>query len=344
MKTTSEPSFHIGSLPVFGRLILAPMDGISDPTFRWITRRLGSALSVSEFINTYDYTSMRRYQENRLRFREEERPFAFQLLDNSPERMALSAAKLEAEFHPDFFDINLGCSTQRVRSRGAGCGLMRQPELVKEILQQVGAAVSVPVTVKMRLGWDEQELNYHELALLAVENGAQLVALHGRTGRASYQTKARWSAIKELKSLLPVPVIGNGDVKTIKDAKRMLEETGCDAVMIGRAAKANPWLFSWKNREEVPILSVYQLIRYQYAEMARTYPPGKAIMAFRKYLKAYLEPYQLDPAILKTLLTTSEESPLLSQIQTVFLDLGLSPAQLETVSLTELEPLNPVSC
>lgn len=327
-ESAQKPVFSIGSIPIYGRLIQAPMDGISVPTFRWITRRLGSAYSVSEFINTLDYTVMRHYQENRLLFRAEERPFGFQLLDNDAFRMADSAARLLEEFNPDFFDINLGCCTQRVTSRGAGAGLMRTPELVRQIFIQVGKAVPVPISAKIRLGMDEEHLNYREIAEIAVTHGAQVIALHGRTSKMGYSGKARWQPIAELKRLLPVPVIGNGDVTCVADAGRMFEETGCDAIMIGRASKDNPWIFSWKDRSEIPPEKVYALIRYQYAEMAAQIPPEFAIKAFRKYLKALLEPYQLSRNDLKALLICTEESTLLHLIDQTFTDLGVDIHQI----------------
>lgn len=299
------------------------MDGLSDPTFRWVTRKLGSAYSVSEFINTLDYTVMRHFQANRLRFREQERPFGFQLLDNDPHRMANAAIRLMEEFKPDFFDINIGCCTQRVTSRGAGAGLMRTPELVKQIFIEVGKAVSVPITAKLRLGIDKDCLNYREIAEIAVENGASVITLHGRTSKMGYSGKALWQPIAELKKVLPVPVIGNGDVASVSDARRMFNQTGCDAVMIGRYAKQNPWIFSWRDRDEVAPNEVYALIRYQYAEMARTYPNGTAIKAFRKYFKAYLEPYQLPRFALIELLKCEDEVTLLSLIDHTFSALGV---------------------
>ena len=303
------------------------MDGLSDPTFRWITRKLGSAYSVSEFINTLDYTVMRHFQENRLLFREQERPFGFQLLDNDPCRMANAAVRLMEEFKADFFDINIGCCTQRVTSRGAGAGLMRTPELVKQIFIEVGKAVNVPVTAKLRLGIDNGCLNYREIAEIAVENGARVITLHGRTSKMGYSGRARWEPIAELKKALPVPVIGNGDVASVGDARRMFDQTGCDAVMIGRYAKQHPWIFGWKDRDEVTPNEVYALIRYQYAEMARTYPRGSAIKAFRKYLKAYLEPYQLTRLELSELLRCEDEVTLLGLINHTFSALGVDVAR-----------------
>ena len=317
-----SPAFSIGFLPIYGQLILAPMDGISDPPFRLITRRLGSALSLSEFINTLDFSHQKHFQQSRFAFQPQERPFGIQLLDNDPQRMADSAGEIYAKYKPDFFDINLGCATARIASRGAGVGLMRTPEKVAQIFQLVSRAVPVPLTAKMRLGWDDDSLNYREVAGIAVANGAQAITLHGRTGKMAYRGKARWEPIAELKACLPVPVIGNGDVTTPALARQMLTETGCDAVMIGRGAKTNPWIFSWRERSEVPPAEVYGLICYQYQAMQPYYPNG-AVLPFRKFLKAYLEPYALPNDRLQAILTTKREDQLFKRIDHLFLELGV---------------------
>ena len=320
--SSPPPTFSIGSIPIFGKLILAPMDGISDPPFRLITRRLGSAFSLSEFINTLDFSVQKHFQQSRFAFQPQERPFGIQLLDNDSQRMADSAGEIYAKYKPDFFDINLGCATARIASRGAGVGLMRTPEKVAQIFQLVSRAVPVPLTAKMRLGWDDDSLNYREVAEIAVANGAQAITLHGRTGKMAYRGKARWEQIAELKACLPVPVIGNGDVTTPALTRQMLTETGCDAVMIGRGAKANPWIFSWRERSEVSPAEVYGLICYQYRAMQPYYPNG-AVLPFRKFLKAYLEPYALPNNRLQAILTTKREDQLFKRIDHLFLELGM---------------------
>ncbi|HNW95941.1 MAG TPA: tRNA-dihydrouridine synthase family protein [Anaerolineaceae bacterium] len=312
-----EPAFRIGSIPVYGRLILSPMDGISDPPFRWITRRLGSALSISEFINTLDYANQKHYQVSRLSFRAAERPFGVQLLDNDPFRMADCAAEIYSEYQPDFFDVNLGCCTASVTSRGAGAGMLRTPAKVAQAFQELSKAVPVPLTAKLRLGWDEDSLNYRQIAEIAVENGACVIALHGRTAKMAYTGKARWQPIAELKASLPVPVIGNGDVTSPTRAHQIFAQTGCDAAMVGRAAKANPFIFSWRDRSEVSPEEIYGLIRYQLEAMQAFHPAG-ALLPFRKFLKAYLEPYALPKEQLRALLTSGEEAELLRLIDQVF--------------------------
>ena len=318
----TQPEFFIDNIPIHGRLILAPMDGISDATFRLLTRRLGSAYSVSEFINTLDYAHQKNYQKKRLLAREDERPFVAQLLDNDAVRMAECAARIEEEFHPDMIDINMGCAAKSVAGRGAGVGMMRNPQLVKDAVALVSQAVKVPVTVKMRMGWDNNSLNFLELANLAAENGAKALALHGRTGKISYHKPAQWQPIAELKRAFPnLPVIGNGDVTTPKEARCMLDETGCDAVMIGRAAKANPWIFSWRDRKEVNLQEVAETTLWQLKDMLAT-DPESAIMPFRKYLKAYLDPYQLPRETMRALLTCGDAHDLTALVTQTFADLG----------------------
>lgn len=316
--TRSEiPLFHIGEIPVHGRLILAPMDGISDPPFRLITRRLGSALTYSEFINTLDYATKKHYYQHRLEFTKEERPFGVQLLDNDPLRMAASAQKIASEVKPDFFDLNLGCCARTVTSRGAGSALMRTPTLLKDILKALKEVITIPLTAKMRLGWDEDDLNYRDIADILVENGVSLLALHGRTVRMGYFGEARWQPIAELKAALSIPVIGNGDVRSPQDALRMINETGCDAVMIGRGAMANPWIFSGRDRADVDPIEVQALMHEQLTDMLASYDNG-ALMAFRKFAKAYLAPYAFPREIIRNLLTRNDVDEFLNILDHLF--------------------------
>lgn len=316
-ETQAQADFHIDNIPIYGRLILAPMDGLSDATFRRITRQLGSAYSVSEFINTLDFVYSKVYQRKRLFYHEDERPFVAQILDNDATRMAENAAYIEERFKPDMIDVNLGCPARTVAGRGAGSACMKNPELVKQIFEQVCKAVSIPVTVKIRLGWNDESMNYMDIASIAVERGAKAVAMHARTTKMGFMKPPKWEHIAILKKAMPVPVIGNGGVCTVADAKRMLDETGCDAVMIGRAAKDNPWIFSWRDREEVPMEEVFYLARYQLRQMLDI-NPETAIMPFRKYLKAYLEPYNLPREEMKTLLTASQAETLFELIDNVY--------------------------
>lgn len=300
-----QPAFTIDSIPVMGRLMLAPMDGISDPPFRALTRQLGSALSISEFINCLEFNTHKDTHKHRYTFEAFERPFGVQLLDNDPARMALTAQRITAQVQPDFFDLNLGCCVRSVTSRGAGAGLMRTPGLVRQIFAAVREAVSVPITAKMRLGWDADSHTYLEIGQLLEELGVAMVALHARTARMAYNGKADWTHIGRLKATLYIPVVGNGDVLTSADARRMLAETGCDAVMVGRGAMVNPWLFAGREREDVRPAEVHAFMLKQLEAMLASYDIG-ALQAFRKFAKAYLLPYELDRETLKALLTCDE--------------------------------------
>ena len=323
----SEVVFKIADIPVGGRLILAPMDGISDPPFRAITRQLGSALSISEFINCLEYVHHKDKHVQRYTFEPYERPVGIQLLDNDPERMAETARRLHEIVNPDFFDVNLGCCVRSVTSRGAGAGLMRTPERIEAIYTRLRQAVPQPLTGKMRLGWDDEHLNYLEIGKLLQDCGASMVALHTRTTKMAYNGKARWQAIGELKAALTIPVIGNGDVHTPGDAQRMLNETGCDAVMIGRGALANPWIFSGRERTDVSLDEVFDLIMRQLNAMLDSYPSG-ALQAFRKYIKAYLLPYGIPRQEMTALLTCSDLKEFIAQILSIFTVLSMeSPAK-----------------
>lgn len=323
MNTKSTPCFYIAGTPIYGRMALAPMDGISDASFRWLTRTLGSAWSVTEFINTLDFVNQKTYPYRRMKFREAERPVAIQLLDNNAERIARSAARIEAECKPDFFDLNLGCCAKTVTSRGAGAALMCDRALVEDILRALRSSINTPFTVKMRLGWNEESITYLDFAKLAQDMGASAIALHARTAKMAYSGHARWEHIATLKQAMSIPVIGNGDVCTPEDVQRMLDETGCDGVLIGRAAKANPWIFSGLRRDQLSVEQVEELIKLQFGIMYQE-EGERAILPFRKFLKAYLEPYDLPRATLQALLTCNEVEPLLSMIRLIFVNLKIN--------------------
>lgn len=307
----------IGEIPVEGQLILAPMDGISDPPFRALARKLGSALSISEFINCLEFVHHKDKHINRYTFETFERPIGIQLLDNDPERMAESAIRLNEAVRPDFFDVNLGCCVRSVTSRGAGAGLMRTPKKIEAIFAALRQAVPQPLTGKMRLGWDDDNLNYLEIGKLLQDCGANMIALHARTTKMGYNGQARWGAIGELKAALDIPVIGNGDVLTPADARCMLAETGCDAVMVGRGALANPWIFAGRERADVPPDEVYALMNAHLESMLVSYPSG-ALQAFRKYAKAYLLPYGLPREVIKALLTCEDVGVFKQMLADVF--------------------------
>lgn len=305
----NKPVLKIGNIPLFGDLILAPMDGITDSPFRGLCRRFGSAMSVTEFINALDVLQDNQRYISRIVFEPDQRPFSLQLLGDQPERMLEAALQIVPKVQPDIIDINLGCQSQNVTSRGAGAALMKKPETIASIFRLMTRQFNIPITGKIRLGWDEKHLNYLEIAKIIQDNGGAMVAVHGRTRKQAYRGKARWEPIREVKQALQIPIIGNGDVRTVEDIHQIKQRTGCDAVMIGRAAVGNPWIFNRMDRNEVPITVVHKTILYHLEEMLDFYG-DRGVITFRKYLKAYLAPYDLPRAEVLPLLRHTDPNAL----------------------------------
>jgi nifR3 family TIM-barrel protein len=300
----NEPVFRIGNLPVCGDLILSPMDGFSDLPFRSVCRDLGSALSYTEFINALDILQRHPFIDEKLAFLPEERPVVFQIFDSEPERLLDVALRLQ-ERGPDVIDVNMGCSARTVSGRGAGAGLLREPAKIARIFSLLSRALQVPVTGKIRLGWDDDSRNYLDVARAVEENGGKLIAVHARTRQQGYGGQADWHAIGEVKAAVSIPVLGNGDVRTVADIERMKFLTGCDGVMIGRAAVGNPWIFSRLDRQDVPVEEVRRVIELHLLRMLSFYGEARGLVIFRKHANQYLTASGLSSEIRRTLLTTS---------------------------------------
>lgn len=226
------------------RLVLAPMAGISNTSYRKIVKAMGAGLIYAEMVssNALSYGNEKTF--NLLKMSEEERPIAQQIFGSDVTSFVKAAKFVENFMHPDIIDINMGCPVPKVALRAqAGSALLKNPEKIREIVRAVVQAVSVPVTVKIRSGWDDASINATEVARVCEEAGASAIAVHARTRAQGYSGVADWNIIKEVKNSVSIPVIGNGDVTSPKKAQEMLEYTGCDAVMIGRAALGNPWIF-----------------------------------------------------------------------------------------------------
>ncbi len=235
-------TLQIGPLTVRPGLAMAPMAGVTDHPFRVLAKEQGCPLVYSEMISAKGLVLSSRRNSSLLYFTNRERPIGFQLFGSDPMIMS-EAARIIETFGPDFIDLNLGCPTPKIIRNGEGGALMRNPALCREIFCAVVSAVSCPVTVKLRKGWDEQSLNALEIARLAEKSGMKAVTIHGRTVRQGYSGRADWDIIKQAKELLSIPVIGNGDVDSPYSAEEMFNICGCDGVMIGRAARGNPWIF-----------------------------------------------------------------------------------------------------
>lgn len=316
---SSASEFWIKNIKLEGDLILSPMDGVTDQPFRSMVRRLGSAMCVTEFINALDVINHRPGLSKKMAFLESDRPVFIQLFDDDPDRLVDAAVRVLDQVNPDGFDINMGCPSKSVSSRGAGAALLKSPLVIAKIFDRMAKTLQVPVSGKIRLGWDANSLNYLEVARIIEDNGGAMIAVHGRTKEQGYEGDADWDAIAQVKQAVKIPVIGNGDVSTVSDIQKIKLLTNCDAVMIGRAALANPWIFSRKDREEVETPQVYSWIIDHLSSMVAFYGE-RGVMLFRKFIKTYLRLYTIPRSRISKLLVINSYSDLISGLHDLFND------------------------
>ena len=315
------PTFRVGEVPVYGDAILAPMDGYSDWPFRSVCRGLGSAMSYTEFVKVEHVLHSPRHTRAKLYYEESERPVVFQIYGDDVEQIVQAALQVQ-ELGPDIVDINMGCPAKSVASRGAGVGLMRTPLKIARLFRKLSTALRVPVTGKIRLGWEDMR-TYKLVARIVEENGGSLIAIHGRTKEQNYGGQADWDAIAEVKAAVKIPVIGNGDVKTVADIDRLKQYTGCEAVMIGRAAIANPWIFSRLNREQVPPEQVREIVRQHLARNVRFYGPEDGQRLFRKHAVQYLLMRTLTREDRKRILQVRPPAEFVQLLEQIYLPVGV---------------------
>jgi nifR3 family TIM-barrel protein len=320
MDTTQalRPSFYVRNLPIYGDTILAPMDGYSDWPFRSICRALGSAMSYTEFVKVEKILSSSKEPAKRLYYEEAERPITFQIYGDDPD-LILKAALLVEKWKPDIIDINMGCPAKSIADRGAGVGMMPTPLKIARTFKRLTSTLKVPVTGKIRLGWDRDK-NYKLIARVVEENGGSLIAIHGRTKEQRYSGNADWDAIAEVKSLVNIPVTGSGDVRTLADIQRMKQHTNCDAVMIGRGAIANPWIFMGLERNQVPPELLKETVHEHLQKSIQFYGKEDGQRLFRKYAVQYLLLRTLDRDARKEILKerpTGEFLEILNQVYAV---------------------------
>lgn len=235
--------WKIGNITIKNQIVFAPMAGVSNKSYRTIIKKMGAGLIYSEMISTMGIKYNSKKTLELLKINEEERPITIQIFGNDIETFVESAKYIEENIKPDIIDINMGCPVPKIALKNqAGSALLKNPQKIYEIVSSVVKNTITPITVKIRSGWDNEHINAIEVAKMCEKAGAKAICIHARTRSQGYTGKADWNIIKQVKENVNIPVIGNGDIKTIYDAKRMLEETKCDAIMIGRATLGNPWI------------------------------------------------------------------------------------------------------
>lgn len=296
---------QIGNVTIPGRISLSPMAGISDSPTRRICRKFGAAFSYTEFVNTDELVHRAPKAMKMFRFHPEERPITFQIFGNRLEIIA-EAAEIIQELKPDIIDLNMGCSTRKVSLRGAGAGLLRRPVLAGKIISEMKKRVQVPVTAKIRIGWDSTSRNYLEVSKILEDSGVDALTVHGRTKEMAYTGLADWDAIGEVKAKRKIPIFGNGDIKSFHEANSKIKEYGLDGVLIGRNAIGNPWIFSEIKKEELSWLEISEVILQHVRWMIEEFGEEFGLVLFRKHLVKYINGLEFNPAWKSALLETKE--------------------------------------
>lgn len=290
--------WKIKNVEINGKIVVAPMAGISNMTFRRICKSMGASLVVAEMVSDKAITYGNEKTFELLRMNDDERPISQQIFGSDVKSFVEAAKIVEEKMNPDIIDINMGCPVPKVAVKNqAGSALLKNPEKVGEIIKAVVGAVNVPVTVKIRSGWDQSSINAVEIAKIAEANGASAITVHARTRAQGYSGKADWNIIKEVVNAVNIPVVGNGDVISCYDAKKMLDETGCSAVMIGRGLLGNPWLIkecveyleSGKLPEVIDYNEKIDMMEYHLNKLCEDKTEKQAVLEIRNHLLNYLK-------------------------------------------------------
>lgn len=290
--------WKIGNVEIKNQIVLAPMAGISNTSYRKIIKEMGAGLIYAEMVSDKAITFGNVKTMNLLKMDNMERPIAQQIFGTDVDSFVKAAKIIEEEMKPDIIDINMGCPVPKVAVKAqAGSALLKNPEKIYEIVKAVVEAVSVPVTVKIRAGWDSNSINCIEVAKIIEKAGASAITLHARTRAQGYSGKADWSLIKAVKEAVKIPVIGNGDVTSCYLAKKMLDETGCDAVMIGRGVLGNPWLIkecveyleTGKEPVEIPVKERIEMLKRHFQLLVDDIGEKGAVLEIRTHALWYIK-------------------------------------------------------
>ena len=314
---------QIGNLTLSGNIFLAPMAGVTDLPFRLLCKEQGASFVYTEMISA---KAMHYNDAETIKITEthpDEGPVGVQIFGSDPEIMAETAKKLSVREDITLIDINMGCPAPKIIKNGEGSTLMKKPELVRQIVREVVKASTKPVTVKIRKGWDENSINAVAIAVICEEEGAKAVTVHGRTREQYYSGKVDLNIIKEVKNALTIPVIGNGDIKIPEDAKKMLDISGCNAIMIGRGAQGNPWIF--KNIGDYLGKGVYnyrpdnklilETILKHYSLMEKTKGEKTAVLEMRKHIGWYLHGFYDSARLRANIFKTNNKKEIINLLE-----------------------------
>ncbi len=326
--------FKIGNIEILNQVALAPMAGISNPAYMKICEEMGCGYAITELISAEAIVRGNKKTLDMLNGIDElMMPVGVQLFGSDADTLSLAAQKIVELYKVSFIDINMGCPVPKVAvSSSAGSSLLKNPEKVREIVTKMVQSVSVPITVKIRSGWDKDSINAKEIAKICENAGASAIAIHPRTRSQGYSGKADWNIIKEVKESVSIPVIGNGDILSCYDAKRMLEETKCDAVMIRRAALGNPWIIkecveyldSNILPKKVSLHDKISMIKYHLFRLMETKPYKVAMLEIRTHAAWYLKGLPKAKELKQEIFLTTKEEELLSLLDSYENEMGMN--------------------